>query len=43
MHKIIRNILRFIIRHNKLCNIFTKRKWFNDLLYEEAQRVLDNR
>lgn len=43
MHKIIRNILRFIIRHKKLYKIFTKRKWFNDLIYDEAQRILGNR
>ena len=43
MHKVIRKILRFIIRHNKLYKIFIKRKWFKNLIYEEAQIILGNR
>ena len=43
MHKIIRSILRFIIKHKKLERFFSKFKWFNHLVYEEAQAVIGNR
>jgi len=43
MHKMIRAVLRFIIRHKKLCSIFNRWKWFNDLIYEEAQATIGNR
>lgn len=43
MHKIIRNILRFIIKHKRLNIVFSKWKWFNHLCYEEAQAVIGNR
>lgn len=43
MHKFIRIILRFIIDHKKLCRIFDRWKWFNNLCYEEAQAVIGNR
>lgn len=43
IHKTIRKILRFIIHHKMIYNIFHKRKWFNNLCYEEAQAVIGNR
>lgn len=43
MHRQIRNVLRFIIRHKRLHNIFGKWNWFNNLCYEEAQAVIGNR
>lgn len=41
MHRLIRNILRFIIRHEKIYKIFNKRKWFTKLCNKEAHRVID--
>lgn len=43
MHRFIRSILRFIIRHKRINHIFSKWKWFNHLCYEEAQAVIGNR
>lgn len=43
IHKIIRSVLRFIIHHKRLCKTLEKYKWFNDLVYDEAQRILGNR
>ena len=43
MHKRIRSILRFIIRHKRLDAFFSKHSWFKKLLYEEAQAVIGNR
>jgi len=41
--KIINDILRFIIRNEKLYKVFTKYKWFNDIVYEQAQKIIGNR
>ncbi len=43
MHRFIRNILRFIIRHKRINQTFSQWKWFNHLCYEEAQAVIGNR
>lgn len=43
MHKIIREILRFIIRHRKLNKVFSKFDWFNYICHEEAQAIIGNR
>ena len=43
MHKYIQGILRFIIRHRKIDQIFSKWKWFRNLCYEEAQEIVGNR
>ena len=43
MHKAIRSVLRFIIRHKKLNAFFSKYDWFRRLIYEEAQAVIGNR
>ena len=43
IHKAIRIVLRFIIEHKRLYKWFEKYKWFNDLVYDEAQRVIGNR
>lgn len=43
MHRFIRTVLRFIIRHNRIDRVFSKWKWFNHLRYEEAQAVIGNR
>ena len=43
LHRFIRSILRFIIRHKKINRVFSKWKWFNHLCYEEAQAVIGNR
>lgn len=43
MHKAIRSVLRFIIRHKKLDAFFSKYDWFRRLIYEEAQAVIGNR
>ena len=41
--KIINSILRFIIRHKTLYKIFSKYKWYNNLMYEQAQKIIGNR
>lgn len=41
--KIINVILRFIIRHKRLDLIFSKHKWYTELLYEQAQKIIGNR
>lgn len=43
MHKAIRSVLRFIIRHKRLDAFFGKYNWFRKLIYEEAQAVIGNR
>lgn len=43
MHRFIRNILWFIIRHKRIDRVFSKWKWFNHLVYEEAQAIIGNR
>lgn len=43
MHRTIRCVLRFIINHKRLNKLFSKKKWFNKLCYEEAQAVIGNR
>ena len=43
MHEIITNILRFIINRKRLLKWFEQYKWFNDLVYYEAQRIIGNR
>ena len=43
IHKIIRSVLRFIINHKRLHKVFEKYKWFNELVYDEAQRIIGNR
>ena len=40
MHKVIRSILAFIIRHKTLEKIFSKWKWYNELVIYEAHRWL---
>jgi len=42
MHRFIRRILRYIIRHKRLNKIFSRWKWFNRVCYEEAQAVIGN-
>ena len=43
MHKIIRSVLRFILHHKRVYKVFEKYKWFNELMYDEAQRIIGNR
>ena len=43
MHRQIRNVLRFIIKHRKLDKLFEKWNWYKHLCYEEAQAILGNR
>ena len=43
VHKIIVKILAFIINHKRLYRTFVKYKWFKDLMYDEAQRIIGNR
>lgn len=41
--KIINGILRFIIKHNRLNQILSKYKWYIELIYEQAQKIIGNR
>lgn len=41
--KIINAILRFIISHKRLHLILLKYKWYTELLYTQAQKIIGNR
>ena len=41
--KFIRSILRFVIKRKHLYTMFSKYDWFNNLVYEQAQKLLGNR
>lgn len=41
--KLIIKFLLFVINNERLYKIFTQYKWFNDLMYEQAQKIIGNR
>ena len=43
MHKFIRSALRYVVNHKRLDRFFSRYKWFNHIVYEEAQAVIGNR
>lgn len=40
--KIINAILRFIIKHKRLDRALSKHKWYTELLYKQAQKIIRN-
>ena len=41
--KIINRILVYISEHKRLDRILSKYKWYTELLYEQAQKIIGNR